>query len=498
MEGVTAIKETEKPSLLERIYSWENLLNAYHEAASEKWYRSDVLAFSARLEENLIEIQNSLIWHTYKVGRYREFYVSEPKRRLIMALSFPDRVVQWAVYLQVNKELDNGMIYHSYGCRVGKGTTRAADRLQYWATLVDRKPGPSWHYLKLDISKYFYRVDHKVLLGILRRKYPNEDGFLWLMETIINCDHTPFGLPPGKTADEVPPSERLFEVGMPIGNLTSQLLANVCLNELDQYIKHELKAHFYERYMDDMALLHPDAAVLNEWRVKIEEYLNNVLHLELNGKTTIGLVKHGITFVGCRIFPGYRKPTKQSVKKMKARMRYIAKEYEAGLIDFDAVDATIAELLRYAEPLLHPRAPEVDREKYSFQTKRTGRRGKGGEPMDVTAIIIAASIPSAITGFCFWLIERNIKKQDKKREAEEEARREDMERRENLRQQQEFYLVQGVNAAIALGEATAKAVQRIPDAHCNGDMHAALEYASKVKHAQKDFLAKQGINSIYE
>lgn len=341
MEGVTAIKEAEKPSLLERIYSWENLLNAYHEAASEKWYRSDVLAFSARLEENLIEIQNSLIWRTYKVGRYREFYVSEPKRRLIMALSFPDRVVQWAVYLQVNKELDNGMIYHSYGCRVGKGTTRAADRLQYWATLVDRKPGPSWHYLKLDISKYFYRVDHKVLLGILRRKYPDEDGFLWLMETIINCDHTPFGLPPGKTADEVPPSERLFEVGMPIGNLTSQLLANVCLNELDRYIKHELKAHFYVRYMDDMALLHPYAAVLNVWQVKIEGYLNNVLHLELNGKTTIGLVKRGITFVGCRIFPGYRKPTKQSVKKMKARMRYIAKEYEAGLIDFDAVDATM-------------------------------------------------------------------------------------------------------------------------------------------------------------
>lgn len=121
---MTAIKETGKPSLLERIYSWENLLNAYHEAASEKWYRGDVLAFSAKLEENLIEIQNSLIWRTYKVGRYREFYVSEPKRRLIMALSFPDRVVQWAVYLQVNKELDNGMIYHSYGCRVGKGTTR--------------------------------------------------------------------------------------------------------------------------------------------------------------------------------------------------------------------------------------------------------------------------------------------------------------------------------------------------------------------------------------
>ena len=289
-----------QPSLLERIYSWENLLDAYHEAASEKWYRNDVTAFAANLEENLISIQNDLIWHTYKVGRYRQFYVHEPKKRLVMALGFRDRVVQWAIYLQTNQHLDNGMIYHS-----------------------------------------FYRVDHRVLLDILRRKFPNEDGYLWLMETIINCDHTPFGLPPGKSADEIPPSERLFEVGMPIGNLTSQLLANVCLNELDQYIKHELKAHFYDRYMDDMALLYPDAATLNRWRAAIEKYLNEVLHLELNSKTTIGLVKHGITFVGCRIYPGYRKPTAQSVKKMKARMRYIAKEYEAGLIDFDAVDATM-------------------------------------------------------------------------------------------------------------------------------------------------------------
>lgn len=145
----------------------------------------------------------------------------------------------------------------------------------------------------------------------------------------------------GGRRGKISPSERLFEVGMPIGNLTSQLLANVCLNELDQYIKHELKAHFYDRYMDDMALLYPDAATLNRWRTAIEKYLNEVLHLELNSKTTIGLVKRGITFVGCRIYPGYRKPTAQSVKKMKARMRYIAKEYEAGLIDFDAVDATM-------------------------------------------------------------------------------------------------------------------------------------------------------------
>lgn len=118
--------------------------------------------------------------------------------------------------------------------------------------------------------------------------------------------------------------------------------------------------------------------------------------------------------------------------------------------------------------------------------------------MDVTAIIIAASIPSALTGFCFWLIEQRLQKREKKRDDEEQRRRAAEEKREKNREKQELFLVQGVGAAIALGEATARAVQRIPDAHCNGDMHAALDYAAKVKHEQKDFLTKQGIESIYE
>lgn len=118
--------------------------------------------------------------------------------------------------------------------------------------------------------------------------------------------------------------------------------------------------------------------------------------------------------------------------------------------------------------------------------------------MDVTAIVIAASIPSALTGFGFWIIEQRIQKRAKKREDEEKERRKEEEKREKLREQQELLLVQGVWAAIALGEATAKAVQRIPDAHCNGDMHAALDYAAKVKHAQKDFLARQGIEALYD
>lgn len=118
--------------------------------------------------------------------------------------------------------------------------------------------------------------------------------------------------------------------------------------------------------------------------------------------------------------------------------------------------------------------------------------------MDTISTILIACVPSGVTAFCFWLIEQQIQKQGKAREAEDLKRQEAEEKREKIREQQELLLVQGVNAAITLGEATAKAVERIPDAHCNGDMHAALEYASKIKHEQRDFLTHQGVESIYD
>lgn len=118
--------------------------------------------------------------------------------------------------------------------------------------------------------------------------------------------------------------------------------------------------------------------------------------------------------------------------------------------------------------------------------------------MEKIIYVFLALLPSAIVGFGVWLIQRQIQKSDKKREQAEEERREEEKNREKLREEQEFFLINGVTAAIALGEATAKAVQRIPDAHCNGDMHAALDYAAKVKHEQREFLAKQGVHYLYE
>ena len=117
--------------------------------------------------------------------------------------------------------------------------------------------------------------------------------------------------------------------------------------------------------------------------------------------------------------------------------------------------------------------------------------------MDVTAIIVAASIPSAFTGFCFWLIEQNLKKRADNEKEEREERQKQLDEREQIREKNELCIINSVNAAIALGEATARAVQRIPDAHCNGDMHAALDYAAEIKHKHKNFLAEQSIGAIY-
>lgn len=116
--------------------------------------------------------------------------------------------------------------------------------------------------------------------------------------------------------------------------------------------------------------------------------------------------------------------------------------------------------------------------------------------MDITAILIAASVPSAITGFCFWLIERSIQSRAEKEKEERQARQAQVDEREKIREKSELCIINCLNASMALGEATARAVQRIPDAHCNGDMHAALDYVAKVKHEQKDFLNEQAIKTI--
>ena len=241
------------------IYDFENLFNAYKAGIKCKRYRPDVMAYTDKLEENLIELQNEFIWQTYTVGRYNIFYVYEPKKRMIMPLTFKDRVAQHAIYSQLNPYFEKQFISDSYACRVGRGTHKAVNRLHDWLKQTDRKP-QRFYYLKLDIAKYFYRIDHEVLMDILRKKIADED-LLHVLSVIINCEDTNFGLPLGADIGDVAFDELLGEVGLPIGNLTSQMFANLYLNELDQFCKHKLHLHYYIRYMDDIIILHPDKKV---------------------------------------------------------------------------------------------------------------------------------------------------------------------------------------------------------------------------------------------
>jgi hypothetical protein len=178
-------------------------------------------------------------------------------------------------------------------------------------------------------------------MGILRRVIADED-LLWLLETIVRSEDTKFGIPLGDHGFEC---ERVEGIGMPIGNLTSQMFANLYLNELDQYAKHVLKVQYYIRYMDDVVILHPDKKYL--WRLKEEigTFLEDYLHLVLNNKTTVRTVGQGIDFCGYRIWPTHRKLRKKTALKMKRRLKHLQQEYSRGNVSFDKVNASVQSYL---------------------------------------------------------------------------------------------------------------------------------------------------------
>lgn len=220
----------------DEIVDFENLLMAYRKAAGNgKRYRGETLRFTAELTEELIQIQNELIWGSYEVGPYRAKEIKIPKPRIIMALQFRDRVVQWAIYRKLNPLYEKMYIYDSYGCRKDKGPVRARERLQYWLRKANRS-SKKYYILKLDISKYFYRIDHEILLKILA-KHIKDKRIMNLLDKIINCENTAFGLPSGCMPTELPRDEWIYSTGMPIGNLTSQMFANIYLHELDLFCK---------------------------------------------------------------------------------------------------------------------------------------------------------------------------------------------------------------------------------------------------------------------
>ena len=318
-QNIDQINQCADLSLFSQIISFDTLHASALKAQKGKRHRHEVAAFFANLEENLIELQNQLIWQQYQTGVYRNFYVYEPKKRLVAALPFKDRVVQHAIISVIEPLFEKRFIDDSYACRVGKGTHAGANRAQRFIRIVQQQHGQPY-VLKADISKYFASVDRAVLMDIMARQIdcPNT---LKLLAGIINSY-------PGDT-------------GIPIGNLTSQLCANVYLHELDYFVKHQLSVKYYVRYMDDFILVHQDKKQLQHWRQLIEQFLQDQLHLQTNGKTQVFPVNRSngrsVDFLGYRIYSSHRLLRKNSIKRIKHKLKKYRKQLQEQIITIKSV-----------------------------------------------------------------------------------------------------------------------------------------------------------------
>jgi retron-type reverse transcriptase len=297
-------------NLYRKIYDFANLESAYRKARRNKRYRTEVLRYTANLEENLIDLQNHLIWKSYRQGQHRTFIVTEPKLRQIAALPFYDRVAQHAVNNIIEPLIDRRFYFHSYACRKGKGMHKASDMLTRWLRAMTHEDLPLYA-LKADVHSYFKSINHARLKEILRRAIKDGD-VLWLLDTIIDS-----GGEGGR--------------GVPIGNLTSQLFANIYLNELDKHVKEVLHERRYIRYMDDFLILSHDMAELRRVLEDIAAFLWSDLCLGLNPKTTIINAAHGVDFCGYRHWHDHKKIRRRSVRRMKAQI----KAYRKGRITKD-------------------------------------------------------------------------------------------------------------------------------------------------------------------
>ncbi|NTW14694.1 MAG: hypothetical protein HGA31_06765 [Candidatus Moranbacteria bacterium] len=270
------------------IISLENLLLAWKEFVIGKRNRQDVLIFERNLMDNIIALHRDLAAKTYCHSGYEAFRISDPKPRHIHKASVRDRVVHRAVYRILFPFFDRLFIADSFSCRDGKGVHKALDRFRVFVRKVSHNHTRTVWVLKCDVRKFFASIDHDILLRILREHIPDRD-ILGLLVEIVGSFHTE----PGK--------------GLPLGNLTSQLLSNVYLNEFDRFVKHTIRARYYIRYADDFVILSHDKDELESMLPRIREFLNSRLALTLHpDKVSIAAVVSGVDFLGWVHFPNHR------------------------------------------------------------------------------------------------------------------------------------------------------------------------------------------------
>ena len=281
------------------------MLSAWREFLCGKRKRKDVAEFSLNLMGNVITLHQDLLRKTYKHGSYQLFKINDPKPRDIHKASVRDRLLHHAIYRILCPYFDKKFIYDSYSCRINKGTHRAISRLNKFALKISRNHTRTVWILKCDIKKFFASINHETLKSILKNNLKDSD-VEWLLGRVIDSFHTD-----GKPG-----------VGLPLGNLTSQLLVNIYMNEFDQFIKRKLKTRCYIRYADDFVILNGDRNYLQDLIPRISEFLETKLKLTLHpDKLFIKTLASGIDFLGWISFPRHRVLRTSTKRRMFARIK---------------------------------------------------------------------------------------------------------------------------------------------------------------------------------
>ncbi|KKT32320.1 MAG: RNA-directed DNA polymerase (Reverse transcriptase) [Candidatus Moranbacteria bacterium GW2011_GWF2_44_10] len=318
--------------VFEKIISPENLFSAWDNFKVGKIKKKDVQAFESKLEQNIFQLHRELRGRSYRHGSYASFYIRDPNQRHIHKAEVRDRILHHAVFSILNPIFEATFISHSFSCRIGKGTHKGVIALEKMIRKETQNYSRRCFILKCDVRKFFDTVDHGILMRILKKRIKDENALCLLREIIssFSSEHSD-----------------IFTVrGLPIGNLTSQLFANIFLNELDQFVKNKMRLKFYARYTDDFVIVGKDERELKNMLSEIRSFLKDRLSLELHPKKiVIRKYSQGIDYLGYIVLPHYQllrtKTKKRVFKKLKMRIG----QYRAGEISEKSLNQSLQSYL---------------------------------------------------------------------------------------------------------------------------------------------------------
>jgi len=309
-------------TLFEQITSIDNLFASWKAFRSGKRAKFDVQRFERNLETELFALRDDLQAQRYRHGSYQPFTITDPKLRHIHKATVRDRILHHAFYRVLYPIFDSTYIYDSYSCRIGKGTHAAVRRLERFTWKVSQNyTRPCW-VLKCDIRKFFDSVDHNRLLDLLFRRVTDERTRRLLNEIV------------GSYTVSQRERERERARGIPIGNLTSQLFANVYMNKFDQFAKHQLRAKHYLRYTDDFIFLDQDLGALQQLIPLVQQFLGDSLRLQLHPqKVEVRKLTQGIDFLGYVVLPHHRVLRTRTKRRMLLRVSELNLPSYVGLLE---------------------------------------------------------------------------------------------------------------------------------------------------------------------